>query len=385
MRKFLLSIMLAVVMLTAAGCWNSLEMSQLSIVMGLGVDSSPDGDYLVTAQIARPALLKSPGDSGEAYFNVTQSGQAVFSALRDLMSMFSRKMYTQQCEVLVISEDVARMDVAPILEYFMRNVESRMTMPLMIARGQAYDVFSQTTYLESMPAIQLAKMAQNQRFTGRTSNKTVFSFISDLTSMSRQPTAPIVELFTDELGKTKARVAGTAVFNGSRMVGSFDEDEVYGLLVINNEMHTGVMQITGLGGLIELEINRADTVVKPIVEGSSVSMRLTVNLECVLISTTSRENINDVDKILEIERLAREEILNRVTSALDAAQTLKSDVFGFGQRVYQQHPKVFEAIQRDQGGWENVFPTLQVDADVSVNVTSMGATLQPIKEGGADE
>ncbi|MDR1262398.1 MAG: hypothetical protein LBK46_02785, partial [Oscillospiraceae bacterium] len=163
MKRIALAASLAALIFVLSGCWNSAELNELSIVVGLGIDKTDDEEYMVTVQVARPQLLKAGDADGNAYFNVSHKGKAVFSALRDLMNMFSRTMYTQQCEVLVVSEATAKDDVSALLEYFLRNVESRMTMPIMISRGQAMEVFNQATYLESMSAIQLAKMAKNQQ------------------------------------------------------------------------------------------------------------------------------------------------------------------------------------------------------------------------------
>ncbi|MDR1598923.1 MAG: Ger(x)C family spore germination protein [Oscillospiraceae bacterium] len=385
MRRGAAAAILLAAALTLSGCGTSMELKELAIVMGLGVDAAENGEYRVTAQIARPALAKEDGgDGGEAYFNVTETGMAVFSALRELMNMFSRKMYTQQCDVLIIGEEAARRGVSDLLEYFLRNVESRMTMPLMIARGTALEVFEQTTYLEPMPAIQLSKMAHNQRYTGLTTSMTVFEFLCDLTSESLQPTAPIVELFTDDAGMTKARIAGTAIFKEGRMVGEFDSQEVYGLLLVNNQLHSGVMQITGLDGLIELEIMRCESRVTPVVEGDTVSMRIDISVECNLVSTTSRVNINRVEKEREMERLAREEILSRVRSALEAAMALDSDVFGFGQRIYRRYPALYGRIEAGDGGWDGVFRTMRVETSANVSVSSDDATLWPVADGGGE-
>ncbi|MDR2656332.1 MAG: Ger(x)C family spore germination protein [Oscillospiraceae bacterium] len=384
MKRIALAVSLASLIFALSGCWNSVELNELAIVVGLGIDSTDDGEYMVTAQVARPQLLKDGNTGGDAYFNVSHKGKAVFSALKDLMGMFSRTMYTQQCEVLIIGEETAKDDVSALLEYFLRNVESRMTMPILISRGKAIEVFKQATYLESMSAIQLAKMAKNQQFAGLTDHNTVFTFISDLTSECRQPTAPIVELFQDDSGTVKARISGTAIFKDARMVGEFGEEEVYGLRLINNDLHSGIMQITGLGGLIELEIMRCTSRVKPVVSDGKVSVDIRVDIECDLISTTSHQHINDSEKILEVEELAREEVIARINSALAAARAFNSDVFGFGQRVYQRYPKLYAEIENGDGGWDAVFQTLPVVVSANVKLMSIGSSMQPVTSGSGD-
>jgi Ger(x)C family germination protein len=363
------------------GCWGSMELNQLSIVMGIGVDAAEGGGYEVTAQVVRPGLLKQSsgggsGSDGKAYFNAKKTAPSVFSAIRNIMDMFSRRMYTQQCKVLVVGEAVAREDMTPVLEYFMRNEEGRMTMPIMIAKGSAFRIFEEGTYLETMPAIQLSNMAENQKYTGLTSYMTVFDFLQDLLSEAVEPTAPIVELFTDEQGEVKARIGETAVFKGERMVGSFSADEVYGMLLINNKLSTGVMHITGLGGLIELEIIRANTSVRPIYDDDGFRIKLQVRMECALVSTTSDSNINEVKEEELIGRLAGAELENRIKYALSAAKVLCADVFSFGQMCYQSFPNEYRELP---GGWELEFENLRIDMDINVAITATGAAQHPIK------
>lgn len=364
--------------LALPGCWSSLELNQISIVMGLGVDAAAGGGFEVTAQIARPALLSSDagGSSGEAYFNAKQTAPAIFTALRGLMDMFSRRLYTQQCEVLIVGADVARNDISTALEYFLRNEESRMTMPLLIADGLASEVLDEVTYLEAMPSIQLAQMADNQKYTGRTSRMTVFGFLRDMLAESIDPTAPIVELFTDEHGETKARISGTAVFKDNRMVGVLSSEEVYGMLLVNGQLHTGVMHITGLGGLIELEIVDSQTSVRPVLANGAFSAEITVHVECAIVYTTSTASINEVKEGLVIGELAQRELENRIMIAVDAARKLNADVFGFGQMARQRYPHAYDELP---GGWYPVFQTMPIKTDIQVYVTGTGAIQRPLR------
>ncbi|MHB9096100.1 MAG: Ger(x)C family spore germination protein, partial [Eubacteriales bacterium] len=47
-----------------SGCWNKRELNQLAVVMGTGIDSTPDGQVSLTVQIVRPEQMKSESGGG---------------------------------------------------------------------------------------------------------------------------------------------------------------------------------------------------------------------------------------------------------------------------------------------------------------------------------
>ncbi len=146
MHKIIKITVVLAMLLTLSSCWTPIEISRLAIVMGIGIDvGENEGEYTVTAQIAKPRDLKfnSSGDS-EAYFNLKSSGNDIQTQLRDIDNELSRMLYTGHMEMILISEDAAKQGLITILDYFYRSVKSRFNIPIVITKGKrAVIVFCQ--------------------------------------------------------------------------------------------------------------------------------------------------------------------------------------------------------------------------------------------------
>ncbi len=57
-RKFAsLMVVVFLLVLLVQGCWSRREVSELAIVIGVAVDLTPDGKYLLTIQFSKPGEI----------------------------------------------------------------------------------------------------------------------------------------------------------------------------------------------------------------------------------------------------------------------------------------------------------------------------------------
>ena len=379
-KRILLAISFMLALSLLSGCTGGVELNELAIVMGIGIDLSPEG-YLVTAQIVRPSLLKSgvsgtKTDNNAAYFNIHQSAKTIYTAQQDVSSRFSRRLFVQQCEALVVGDELARNDITPILEFFLRNEESSMIMPILIAESSATEILEQGTYLEIIPMVQIARMTEMQRYTSKPSPTSVFEFAAAMLSKAKQPTAPIVELFTDNAGEVKARITDVAVFKGSRMVGRLAGDETFGFLLLTDQLKSGALCVDGLGGTTDLEITSARSSIKEYWDGRGFGAAIRINVDCWVVASTSAVYVDKAENLAAIGDIARVELADMAQKAILKARELNSDIFGFGERAYQHHYSQFNSLS---GGWDAEFQRMPISIEIEVVVTGSGASQQTLK------
>ena len=362
------------------GCWGAVEINQLLIVMGMGVDKADHGGYRLTLEAARAHVLADNGagyDNGnnKAYVNLHEVGNSVSEAMSQLTLMASRKLYTQQCELLVIGEELAKEDIIPVLEYILRSEEGRMTMPLVIARGTAAELYDETTYLEPMPAIHIAEIAEKQKRVSDLPITSIFDFLQALLDDTRECTAPLLETRMDQYGEPKAYFTGTAIFRDGQWIDEFTLSESRGLLTIRNGIQGGRITLSGLGGIIDLLVRNCETYIVPKYEKGLFSVEIYISESFTILNADTVHSVHEPENIRKIEELAREHELRQMTDAVTKAQILGTDVFGFGEVLRARYPKAFHAIQ---GQWPEFFRNLPVSYHIQVSVTSTGASLQPV-------
>ncbi|XJZ26824.1 hypothetical protein ACF5W4_16025 [Bacillota bacterium Lsc_1132] len=95
-RRKVLRILLLCLFVTT-GCWDRIELNNLAIILGSGMDQTQDGSYLLSSQIAIPSKLgSSRGDGGgkdQGYFLETATGKSILDAAQNMQIKLSRKTF----------------------------------------------------------------------------------------------------------------------------------------------------------------------------------------------------------------------------------------------------------------------------------------------------
>ncbi|MDI3281461.1 MAG: hypothetical protein QJR13_08845, partial [Bacillota bacterium] len=162
---------LALLPLLLGGCWSRKEIDHLALAMVVGVDKAPDGRYLVELKVVKPGLVAGAsagggqgggggGQTGQPFWVVTSEGKSILEALHRMRSFTPRLPFLAHNQMIVIGEEVAREGVGPVLDFFLRNRETRRTTPFFVARGLAYQSLAYASPLEPSPGMNLAGIVE---------------------------------------------------------------------------------------------------------------------------------------------------------------------------------------------------------------------------------
>ena len=127
-RKIIAVLAVCSVLIMLSGCWSNVEIRELALIIGVAIDvGEGEGEYKLTAQIAKPAALSPDGSSsgGESFSNITATGIGIQATITAMTAQLDRRLYIGHNEVIVISKEVAQEGVAGVLDYFVRSSESR--------------------------------------------------------------------------------------------------------------------------------------------------------------------------------------------------------------------------------------------------------------------
>ncbi|MCL1965244.1 MAG: Ger(x)C family spore germination protein [Firmicutes bacterium] len=369
------------------GCTSGAQIDQLAIVMGVGIDkgSAPD-NYLVTAQIARPSHVRTANEGGAAqgkpYLDIQQEGKGISMAMYEMMRQMSRRAYLAHNEVIVISEDVAAETILPILDYFIRSLEAKFTVDLVIARGTASGLLAADSNLEQMPAKHLQNLLENQVKNASIEEMPLYKFLSDMLSPGIAPTIPIMELYTDETGIQNARVQGAAVFDGGTLAGTLSAEQTRTLQLVRDKVKSGYINLDAFGSYVSLDITHSKTSVTPRVENGRVIAKIRIRQEYILIDTGVQADITTEDAKAQLERLAAMRLIQSVESLLQDTKAQGLDVCGFGQMAYRKYPRQVEALLET---WPEQYKALEVEYDVETVITITGSILRPMAPKGGEQ
>ncbi|MGI6587260.1 MAG: Ger(x)C family spore germination protein [Peptococcia bacterium] len=385
--KILFFVFLLSGIITIVGCWDRHELDSLGIVLGMAIDKGEEeaSQVEITAQIIKPGEIKGPssggggsgGGKGQPYLNITNKGEAVFDTLREFTHVVNRRLYVPHNEILLIGQEVAEEGVGKYLDLFFRDPEPRLTSWLIVTRGKAKEVLDTKAELEQVPALSIAQLVEARAATSEISAVKLQDFMTRLMSKTTAPVASLLEV--ESKGEEKiARLVGTAVFKREKMVGSLDKAETRGLLWVLGKVQSGIIVTScpGGGGKACLEIIRAKSKVIPEIKGGKLEITVKIKEEGNLGGQMCTQDLTLPETWIALEKNKAKVIQQEVKAALQKAQALNTDIFGFGETVHRKYPALWKEWEAQ---WNEIFPILEVKVSVEAKLRQTGMIMKPVK------
>jgi spore germination protein KC len=366
--------------MSLSGCWSSHELDTLGIVMGIGVDKlMASGKAQITAQIIKPGGIKSQnkelGSGSQAFWNVTGTGDTVFSTIRDMTNKSSRKLFFPHNQVLILGRSIAEEGIQKYIDFFMRDPKTRVNVWVLISQDTAQEILDVKSELEKVPANNIAKLIKGQEAaTSQTRAVRLRDLIPGLMSKTTAPTAPFIKISRDG-DKEVAMISGTAVFKGDKLVGKLDKHEGRGLLWVMGDVKSGIIEVEGSENhKVSLEIVRASSKIVPKIINNEITIKVNINEEGNIGEQTGPENLSKLTEVASLEKKKAQVIRNEVMAAVKKAQELNADVFGFGDAVHKKYPDQWKKLEDN---WNEIFKDIQVEVDVKAKLRLMGRIIKP--------
>lgn len=362
-------------LLFTTGCWDRVDLNKRAIVVGLGIDSSPqEGKILVSAQIIDPTNVKTPQTSGgggaEPFWITTSEGTSVFEAIRAMTHISSRKLFLPHNQVVIFGEELAEQGLKDHLDMLMRDYEFRETNWILVSGGKAQDILATKTRISSIPAFFIRDLITERIHNSQVAAINIKDLARRITSKSTAPIASGIHV-EDKEGEKMLKLGFTAVFDHElKMVGRLDDRESRGLLWVLGEVESGIIVAKHPdGGNYSLEILEAKSKIIPDFRDGKPIITVRVEEGSNLGETSRPEDLNKPEVWKLMASLQNEAIREEIVAALEKARELKADVFGFGEAFHQKHPKLWKEMESN---WQEIFPVLEVNIVVESLVRRPG-------------
>jgi spore germination protein KC len=377
--------------ISLSGCWSSHQVSELAISVCVGIDKSEKG-YLVSEQIVNPRAIASKKPTNESpVILYTGEGENIENTIENLAKQSSRRIYNLHLRMVVISEEVAKEGVENLANYLMRSHEYRTDFDFVIAQGcSAKEILSVLTPEESIPGIEMYnKLALSTKETASTREVRLIELLNNLASEGINPViegAGIVgengrPLSTDDLKKTpdmsKIRYTGLGAFDGDKFAGWLGEDESIGYNFITNH----VKHFNSYSGLdeklkITYDIEDVKSKIKARVEDGKPKITVDIKFSYNLVDLIGEFDITKPENTKILDAIVEDRIKALCENSVKKAQKdLKTDIFGFGERIHYADPKYWKKVK---GNWNSVFQGIPVDIKVQANIKGTGEFLNSI-------
>lgn len=415
-RKMIALFLIAPLLLT--GCWDRQELNDQAIVLGWGMDLAEDGQYLATANLVLPLASKSGGQQGgeqggrSGFMTESAFGKNNRDAEQNMQRKLSRVLFPGHRRNIFIGEKLAQQGVFSILDEYGRSPKVRPRTNIFVVRGgTAQEAMSLAYQLETNPAIAVQKI---QEKSGAPISRSLLDFyiMANGNGCGIMPALTILppEVKTDKKSKndsppqTTLGLYGAAIFNSQlKLAGYLNYDEFWVRLWIANQLSarsfTTILSsidadkpggsaedaLSGAtsGKTVTVNVDTFKSRITPVLDGGLPSFRILLEGKGYIEENDSPLNLSKQENVDKVEARMNQYLKARIEKVVKKVQKeFKTDIFGLGDTIHRRHPYRWKSLSAD---WETVFPGVELDIRVKLNITGTGITgesLLPTREGG---
>ncbi|MGI5898560.1 MAG: Ger(x)C family spore germination protein [Christensenellales bacterium] len=394
MKKSVFAIVLAATLLLT-GCWDSHELDELSIVVGVALDKGngadmdgmdgrtyeePDGqnsskNVLLTVQVANIQGESSGSSSNPGFFLLENESGSLLSSLNFMNFESSRFLYMQHNPMIIISEELAREGIIEYVDYYMRDYFTRKEAWLFISKGKAKDMIGAQIPQSQIASMGIVNMMANDQGLFDVIGINLLEFTTDLMETAKAPIIPVLEL-SEENEINTIWMTGLGVFDEDVLIDVLDLDEIRGFVWTVNGIQTGIIKADSDSGSATLRVSGSKHEIKPVIrEDGGVDFIADIFVRLSIGEVRGFESISLEELHKTLEEMVREEVDQLIQNTLKRVQELGADIYGFGSLVHKRYPSHWKDIKDN---WKEMFTEVSISANIEVDVASAGRLTQPL-------
>ncbi len=398
----------------STGCWDRRDPELLSIVLATAFDYNAEtGHYHIIAQIANPLAQETEegeggaeGEGARPFWVVSADGRSPYEAMRNLAEGTSRELFWAHNTVILFSEELARKGIRPVLDLFERERQLRLIARPAVVEGDLRKLMEAEFPLEQSGAIGLKRQITTiQEERGFFHTKFMTELYPQLERSGNDLFIGKIKVLEKGLERNNqeenendenqaqegnpmevppAKVGGGAAFKDDRMVGWFEPHETEGWNYVMGRIRRVAHLIESPAEkdvLLGVETLNQQVSRRPVVKDGQVRIEIALKVEAKLQEYPGHQELTVEDEFTRaLAQRTAEAIRRRIEEHLNRSQELNSDVLGLGNLNSRKKPRLWEKIEKD---WDDLFPKLEVDIIVEVELRRTGLVSTPIHEGGS--
>ena len=363
-----------------SGCWNYKEIEKNTIVAGVAIDPGTNGyKYHVTYE----TLSLTGGKDQTIKSSLLESnGNTIFDAVRQTVTMSDKKLYFSDCKVVIVSKEIAKEGIGPLLDFFLRDHEPRISLLFAVSdENTAAEILNIQLKTEEPVSYKISSMLeQSQDVLGQVLSYPLYQIYNVLTSQSQELTLPdirVVKVFENK----EPELGTNVIFRQDKMIGIMPENECLYYLMLKNQLKSGLLLTSVSPGQkdISLEIMKCSTKLQPVISGNHVTMKIQINIDADIGEENNQKDNYTAGngEFRAIEKAASKEVQEQTESVInDIQKNYGTDIFGFGTEIHQNR---YDDWKRLEPNWDKIFPT--VTSEVSADVKLLNSSTALVKGG----
>lgn len=384
------------VLISQSGCWNRVELNEIGTILGTAIDLEDD-DWVTSYQVVIPqSIATQAGGGGGSQSPVTvfsTRGKTLQEAIRRISLESSRTPFFAHNRVLIISETVAKeKGVAEIVDFYLRDGQSRETMDIVLSKGKARDMLETLTPQEKIPTHAIHRIFQQTESQLSIARRVrLMDFVLMLADPQASAVVPEIRVAgnpskqssLDALKETTQqgvlKVGDIGVFKRDKLAGWMKQEQALGIAWLTDQVKSAVISFPctekeEAGKMSAFVVEQSATKLKPVITNGKIKMTAEIKLSGILNDTSCNLELNKPESLKKVEKQIEEQIRHDIWTTWTQAQKMKADMLGFGEKIHQQYPKEWKRLQTD---WGKQLADVELNLKIKASVRHTGMINKP--------
>lgn len=374
---------ICIISMMFTACAQQTEIDRLIFARAIGLDKA-DKEGLIRITFESESSVPAAG-KGETQKKATRyhaEGKTVFDADRNFSVYTDKDLFWGHTKYIILGEGAARQDVLKYLDFFIRNHENRLNVNVAVAlNSNAGDMLElpgkEVTHKD------LAGLYENAGKLGISKEILLSEFIETLNSKYSSAYLPCIsiEKDTEEEGshqnKEHLSLDGFAVFKGKKLLDFITHEKARGLNWIKGDIETTIIVVKDeKENNVSLEVIGQDVKVKTIIKDGIPYIKVKVLVNSNIGELEGQTDVFKKESLLQLEKQQNDIIKSEMESVIAFAKENNVDIFGFGDKIFHQHPVKWERIKDN---WNEIFPEVKIEVEVESKISRVYNIQQPIR------
>ncbi|HEX3047626.1 MAG TPA: Ger(x)C family spore germination protein [Bacillota bacterium] len=355
MRNILLILLFLIIPVALSGCWDVEEINQKATVNTVFLDAGKPGNLRTGASFEVPGSMMPPYGSSEQQFQkrtytLTGEGPGILEAWKNLQSNSASDIFFGQIIAIIITEKLAAdSNLQKNLNFVGRTMEFPGNTYCLATREDPEQLLDLQLKNNMLPGNYIRNYYQNPSRMSLAIPVQLWQVFYALSNRTNDVYLPLVNI-----SQGMYRIAGMALFSGTRMVGELDERETEVLSLLFGTKD-GYLTVNSGSELISFFHVRSKSTIEPKKDSQgNFEFKVTVKISGSLHENQPPDLDISPKEIRAYETSAKNYAKREIEKLLEKLKKLNSDPVGFGDWVRIKYPDLWEKID-----WHRIFPEVK--------------------------
>ncbi|MFZ3588748.1 Ger(x)C family spore germination protein [Bacillus sp. DJP31] len=368
------------------GCWDRVELNDVSIVTGIAVDQGEKYKYKMTVEVLNATENSKMQAQGFApSITYSQEGNSLSELARRMNVGMSRELNYSHTRVFIIDKKIAEEGVMGFIDFLERSGEFRNDFNILIFEGdQASQALKVAYPLQKVSSLKINKQMDSfYKEWGGNPNMKLTDFISAITSEGSEPTLATIHVVGDPDNgslenlqridpKAIVEITGLGVFKGDKLLGTMSINDTRSFLWLKGLKETSLTVKCKEEDekYIDVRITGSKADIQSEVENGIPQFKINLFAEARIDGTQCIPDLEKIKTYEKFEKGVEEQIEKEVSNTIQEVQeSFESDIFGFGEILERQHYHEFKKMKKE---WNHYFSIADIDVKATIFLRRSG-------------